>query len=206
MMYKRNATIEQGPHTQPPSSVFIMPPDLQGHYWAHRNFHSRVITRMSTANRSRARGTTRFSPTPYPSSDSIIARMDEENDQWYHDTGTDLHPRDFMFQARIQTAHRLSQRAVRFPSRDRVLERLLEEGTFDREAPELRSHSEEYAMAHSSAMVNRLLMCIETLESQVSDYEAPMDEKLMPDDPDTRGPWRVLWARGIAPEDEEMRE
>src|SRR5258705_4706383 len=93
--------------------------------------------------------------------------MDVDDDHWYHDTGADLHPRDFMFQARIQTAHRLSQRAIRFPSRDLVLERLLEEGTFDREAPELRSHSEEYAMAHSSAMVNRLLMRIETLESQV---------------------------------------
>src|SRR5258705_2253591 len=74
-----------------------------------------------------------------------------------------------MFQARIQTARRLSQRAVHFPSRDMVLEQLLEEGTFDREALELRSHSEEYTMAHSSAMVNRLLMRIETLESQVND-------------------------------------
>src|SRR5258707_10092325 len=157
----------QGPHTRPPSSVFTMPRDLQGRYWAHGNFHSRVVTHMSTTNHPRARGTTRFSPTPYPSSDSIIARMDADDDHWYHDTGADLHPRDFMFQARIQTARRLSQRAVRFPSRDLVLERLLEEGTFDREAPELRSHSEEYAMGHSSAMVNRRLMLIETFESQV---------------------------------------
>src|SRR5882724_8112561 len=148
----------QGPHTRPPSSVFTMPRDLQGRYWAHGNFHSRVITRMSTANHSRARGTTRFSLTPYPSSDSIIARMDEDNDHWYHDTGADLHPRDFMFQTHIQTARRLSQRAVHFPSRDLVLERLLEEGTFDQESPEHRSHSEEYTMAHSLAMVNRLLM------------------------------------------------
>ena len=147
-----------------------MPRDLQGRYWAHGNFHSRVITRMSTTNHSRARGTTRFSPVPYPSSDSIIAQMDEDNDQWYHDTGADLHPWDFIFQACLQTARCLSQRAVHFPSRDLVLERLLEEGTFDREAPELRSHSEEYAMAHSSAMINRLLMRIETLESQVSDF------------------------------------
>src|SRR5258705_12921844 len=152
----------QGPHTRPPSSVFIMPRDLQGRYWAHSNFHSRVITCMSSANHSRARGTTRLSLTPYPSSDSIIARMDEDNDHWYHDMGVDLHPRDFLFQARIQTARRLSQRAVHFPSCDLVLERLLEEGTFDREAPELRSHSEEYAMAHAAAMVNCLLMRIET--------------------------------------------
>src|SRR5882724_7860060 len=150
------------------SSFVTMPRGLQGRYWAHGNFHSRVVTRMSTANHSCAHGTTRFSPTPYPSLDSIIARMDEDNDHWYHDMGADLHPRDFLFQARIQTARRLSQRAMRFPSRDRVLEQLLKEGTFDREAPELRSHSEEYAMAHASAMVNGLLMRIETLESQVS--------------------------------------
>ena len=91
--------------------------------------------------------------------------MDEDNDQWYHNMGADLHPRDFMFQACIQTARRLSQRAIHFPSHDMVLERLLEEGTFNREAPELQSHSEEYVMAHSSAMVNCLLMRIETLES-----------------------------------------
>src|SRR5258705_4373336 len=156
----------KGHHPQLLSFV-TMPRDLQGRYWAHGNFHSRVITRMSNVNHPRARGTTHFSPTPYPSSDTIIARMDADDDHWYHDTSADLHPHDFIFQAQIQTARRLSQRAVRFPSRDLVLERLLEEGTFDREAPELRSHSEEYAMAHSSAMVNRLLMRIETLESQV---------------------------------------
>ena len=99
-----------------------MPRDLQGCYWAHGNFHSRVITRMSTANHPRAHGTTHFSPVPYPSSDSIIARMDKDNDQWYHDMGADLHPWDFMFQARIQMARRLSQRTVHFPSRDMVLE------------------------------------------------------------------------------------
>ena len=152
-----------------------MPQDLQGRYWAHGNFHSRVITRMSNVNHPRARGTTRFSPTPYPSSDAIIARMDNDDDHWYHDTGADLHPRDFVFQARIQTARRLSQRVVRFPSCDLVLERLLEEGTFDWESPEHRSHSEEYSVAHASAMVNQLLMRIETLESQVSCYEAPVD-------------------------------
>jgi len=29
---------------------------------------------------------TRFSPTPYPSSNAIIARMDNDDDHWYHDT------------------------------------------------------------------------------------------------------------------------
>ena len=154
-------------HPQLPFSI-IMPRDLQGRYWAHGNFHSRVITRMSNVDHPRARGNTCFSPIPYPSSNSIIARMDDNNDRWYHDTGSDLYPHNFVFQAHIQTARHLSQRAVRFPSRDLILEQLLEEGTFNKEVPEHRSHSEEYTMAHSSAMINCMLMHIETLESQMS--------------------------------------
>ena len=82
-------------------------------------------------------------------------------------TGADLHPQDFVFQAQIQTVRCMSQHALCFPSWDRVLEWLMEEGTFDREAPELRSHSEQYAMGHALVMVNCLLMHIEMLESQV---------------------------------------
>src|SRR5258707_6154028 len=119
--------MEREGHLTPLPSFITMPRDLQGRYWAHGNFHSRVITRMSNINHPRACGTTHFSPTPYPSSDTIIAQMDANDDHWYHDTGTDLHPRDFVFQARIQTARRLSQQAVCFPSRDLVLERLLQE-------------------------------------------------------------------------------
>ena len=38
------------------------------------------------------------------------------------------------------------------------------EGIFDREEPNMRSAAEEMSMAHSAAMVQRLLMRIESLE------------------------------------------
>ena len=46
---------------------------------------------------------------------------------------------------------------------DRVLDRLLVEGIFNREEPNM-SAVEEMSMAHSAAMVQRLLMRIESLE------------------------------------------
>ena len=50
---------------------------------------------------------------------------------------------------------------------DQVLDRLLVEGVFDREEPNMRSAAEEMSMAQSAAMVQRLLMRIESLEHQV---------------------------------------
>ena len=50
---------------------------------------------------------------------------------------------------------------------NRVLDLLLVEGIFDREEPNMRSAAEEMSMAHSAAMVQRLLMRIESLEHQV---------------------------------------
>ena len=50
---------------------------------------------------------------------------------------------------------------------DRVLDLLLAEGIFDREEPDMRSAAEEMSMAHSAAMVQRLLMRIESLKHQV---------------------------------------
>ena len=44
---------------------------------------------------------------------------------------------------------------------------MLVEGIFDREEPNMRSAAEEMSMAHSVAMVQRLLMKIESLEHQV---------------------------------------
>ena len=75
---------------------------------------------------------------------------------------------DFVLQARMQTACRMSQRAARFPGRDMVLERLMAEGTFDRRDPNLLHTAEAFAMQHASAMVNRVLMRVEHLESEVS--------------------------------------
>ena len=61
----------------------------------------------------------------------------------------------------------MRDRETRVRNIDRVLDRLLVEGIFDREEPNMRSAAEEMSMAHSAAMVQRLLMRIESLEHRV---------------------------------------
>ena len=99
-------------------------------YFAHGAFQQRVLTRQSLASYNQARDSTRQYPHPYPSPTTIALRM-ESGEDWYNHTGRDLHLVDLLFQARIQTAHRMSQRVERFPNRDRVLERLMVESLFD---------------------------------------------------------------------------
>jgi hypothetical protein len=54
------------------------------------------------------------------------------------------------------------------PNRDPVLDCLLEEGTIDRNGDiDTPNSFEEFAMGHLSAMVNHLLMRIESLEVEV---------------------------------------
>ena len=96
-----------------------------------------------------------------------MEQVDSPSYDWYHDEGQDLHQCDFIFLAQMQTARRMQQRVEQFPDRGRVLEQLLEEGTFDRRDPDVPDVREELAMAHSSAMAQRLLMCVEKLEKQV---------------------------------------
>ena len=48
-----------------------------------------------------------------------------------------------------------------------MLERLLEEGTFDRVEPNVPNVVEEFCMAHSAAIGQRLLVRIEGLERRV---------------------------------------
>ena len=61
----------------------------------------------------------------------------------------------------------MRDRGTRVRNIDQVLDRLLVEGIFDREEPNMRSAAEEMSMAHLAAMVQRLLMRIENLEHQV---------------------------------------
>ena len=100
----------------------------------------------------------------------VAARIDADapNDPWYDHLGDDLFYRDFIFQNRLQSARRMAQHMDRFPGRDRVLERLMIEGTFDREESGIRNDAEEYALHHATAMCQRLLVWIEDLEGSVS--------------------------------------
>jgi hypothetical protein len=128
----------------------------------------RTLSRNSTNSYPHARGSTRFGPRPYPSLRDIATRIDVGGDSWFDHPGDDLYFRDFGFQARIQVARRLNQRADCGGGRDRVLERLLVEGMFDREEASVVNVAEEYAMQHASAVGLRLLICVEELEHRVS--------------------------------------
>jgi hypothetical protein len=89
---------------------------------------------------------------------------DHSSNTWYQHTGEDLYFLDFVYQSWMQTAHRLSQCVDRFPTRNQVLERLLVEGTFDRDDV---SAGIALGMQFSAAMCQQLLLHVERLEEQV---------------------------------------
>ena len=104
---------------------------------------------------------------PYATADSLIQRVDQQGEGWYHDEANDLHLWDFIWFAWMQTAQRMRDRGTQVRNIDRVLDQLLVEEIFDREEQNMRSAAEEMSMAHSAARVQRLLMRIESLEHQV---------------------------------------
>ena len=144
-----------------------MPRDLQRRYWVEGAFRHRTISRPTRPSSDRPRNSLAIAPLPYPDTATLINRVDAGGDHWYRDTARDLSLRDFVWWTRLQSARRVTQRAERYPTRDRVLERLLEEGIFDRLEGETRNTGEELSMAYSAAMTQRLLMRIEGLEGQV---------------------------------------
>jgi hypothetical protein len=113
---------------------FIMPQDNSGRYFLDcTQYGERPISRMTRVSYDRSRTSTRLYPCPYPSVSSIITRVDESGDDWFHWPGYELHLRDFVWLARMHTARRLLDCTWRsIPNRDPVLDRLLKEGTFDR--------------------------------------------------------------------------
>jgi len=153
--------------------IFLMPFEHNS-YYSRGSFSRRTISRQSRAVYDRTRDSTRLNPCPYPSPAAISLRMEDGQD-WYHHPGSDLHLSDLLFQARIQTARRMSQRVELFPNRDRVLERLMAEGVFDRRAPDHVGIGEERAMWLSVAMTERVLERVENLESRVCLWLSPLN-------------------------------
>ena len=135
-------------------------------YFACGAFQHRVITCRSLASYDRARDSTRLYPHPYPSPATITLRM-ETGEDWYNDTGCDLHLVDLLFQSHIQTAHQMSQWVDHFPNQDRVLERLMAEGLFDRREPDHEHIAEMRANWLSVALTERVLERVENVEGQV---------------------------------------
>src|SRR5579864_3439631 len=149
------------------SYTIIMPRDQQNRYFIRGDYQGRTVSRSSRVNYSRSRLSTHLNPIPYRTTEVLIADVDREGNEWFKDAGQDLHLSNFLFLTRMQTARRMEDRRHRNMYRDSVMTRLLEEGTFDRRDPDAHSTSEENSMAFSAALGNRLLMRIESLESEV---------------------------------------
>ena len=145
-----------------------MPIDTSGTYWVRGAYQGRFISRMSRTAYTRAHNSTHMYPAPYPTPLELMNRVDAAGEDWFQDTGPELHLSDFVWLTRMQSARRMTQRAERFPERDLVLERLMEEGIFDRRDPNIPHSGEEFAMHHSTAMVQQLLMQVERLEAEAS--------------------------------------
>ena len=122
---------------------------------------------MSRMAYTRSANSTAMYAHPYATANSLIQRIDGQGEDWYHDEANNLHLRDFIWFARMQTAQRMRDQGTRVRNIDQVLDRLLVEGIFEWEEPNMRSAAEEMSMAHSAAMVQWLLMRIESLEHRV---------------------------------------
>ena len=144
-----------------------MPRDNLNCYYVPGGYGQRTITHMSHMAYTRSANSMAMYACPYTTADSLIQRVDGQGEDWYHDEANDLHLCNFIWFARMQTACRMRDRGTRVRNIDRVLDWLLVEGIFDREEPNMRSAAEEMSMAHSAAMVQRLLMWIESLEHRV---------------------------------------
>ena len=144
-----------------------MPRDNLNRYYMPGGYGQCTITRMSRMAYARSANSTAMYARPYTTADSLIQRVDGQGEDWYHDEANNLYLCDFIWFARMQTARRMRDRGTRVRNINRVLDRLLVEGIFDREEPNMRSAAEEMSMVHSAAMVQRLLMRIESLEHRV---------------------------------------
>ena len=141
-----------------------MPRNNLNRYYLPGGYSQRTITRMSRMAYSRSADSTAMYAHPYATADSLIQRVDSQGEDWYHDEVNDLHLQDFIWFTQMQMAQRMRDRGTQIRNIDWVLDQLLVEGIFNREEPNMRSAAEEMSMAHSAAMVQRLLMRIESLE------------------------------------------
>src|SRR5882762_3128318 len=145
-----------------------MPRDIRNRYFVPGVYNDRTISPTSRYPHLRTRDSTRGAPVPYPTPEALMTCVDAPHgNAWYRDPADDLYLRDLLFVVRMQTAWRMEDRSCRFPNRDQVLDCLIAEGTFDHVAPDYSSFAEEMVMHHSSAMVQRVLMRVECLESEV---------------------------------------
>ena len=108
----------------------------------------------------------RSSIVEYATVENMMERVDGIGNAWYNTPADNLYLCDFVFFTRMQTARRMTDRYRRFPKRDKVLDRLMEEGTFDHRDPDFPNTQEQFAMAYSASMVQRLLVSLSKSKSR----------------------------------------
>ena len=141
-----------------------MPRNNLNRYYVPGGYGQRTISRMSQVAYSHSANSTAMYARPYATADSLIQRVDGQGEDWYQDEANDLHLWDFIWFTQMQMARQMRDRGTRVRNINQVLDQLLVEGIFNQEEPNMRSAAEEMSMAHSAAMVQRLLMRIESLE------------------------------------------
>ena len=129
-----------------------MPHDNTSCYFVPGAFGSHTVSCMSRMTHTHAANSSRMYPHPYPTALSLIERIDQAGDGWYSDCADDLHLRNFIWFACMQTACHMSISGRQPQGGDQVLKRLLEEGIFDRVKPNVPNVVEEFCMAHSAAI------------------------------------------------------
>ena len=140
-----------------------MPRDVKGKYWVQGPYQQQTISRMSRQVYLHSHS----SIVEYATIENMMERVDGIGNTWYNTPVDDLYLRNCVFFTRMQTMRRMTDRYRRFPKRDKVLDRLMEEGTFDCRDLDFPNTQEQFAMAYSASMVQRLLIRIEHLESKV---------------------------------------
>ena len=103
-----------------------MPHDIKGKYWVQGPYQQQTISRMSCQVYLHLPS----SIIEYATIENMIERVDTIGNTWYN-TMDNLGLHDFVFFTRMQTACCMTERYWYFPCRDKVLDCLMEEGTFD---------------------------------------------------------------------------
>ena len=81
-----------------------MPRDSLNRYYVPGGYGQRTITHMSRMAYSCSANGTAMYARPYATADSLIQRVDQQGEDWYHDEANDLHLCDFIWFAQMQTA------------------------------------------------------------------------------------------------------
>ena len=108
-----------------------MPHDNLNCYYVPGGYGQRMITCMSRMTYSRLANSMAMYACPYATADSLIQRVNQQGEDWYHDEANNLHLCDFIWFAQMQTTQRMRDRGTRVRNINQVLDQLLVKGVFD---------------------------------------------------------------------------